>query len=269
LTISPLARRRINRLGFALLLLGVALTASATFFPGRWQIGPLLISLRSVRNPVAALVLGYILWRTTYDGFGGWLKRRISRLEGYGDCLGEWILRITRRFFATWLRWGWRERLMFTAIACQTFFALRFWQDYPAYLENERRAIANSYRLATYELNGRRLPMVESFSLRLCAELPADARILFHGQTAGLRFAYEVYPRQVFMLPQEMNALAASWHVQPQLANLPGDEKPAYWNERRAQVSIDERQFIAEHQINYVVTFDEYDLDRCRVELAP
>ncbi len=98
--------------------------------------------------------------------------------------------------------------------------------------------------------------------------MPADARILFHGQTAGLRLAYEVYPRQVFMLPQELRTLAASWHVQPQLADLPVDRKTAYWEERLPDASIDERQFIAEHRINYVVTFDEYDLAKCRVEPA-
>jgi hypothetical protein len=269
LKIPPLGRRLINRVGFALMLLAAALTVSAAFYPGRWQFGPVLISLRSMRNPMAVTVLGYILWRTTYDGFGRWLKRRISGLESYGDQLGVWSKQVARRFIAVWLRWGWRERLIFAAVACQTFFALRFWQDYPAYLENEHLATANSYKMATQDLNGRRLPVVECFSRRVCAEVPDDARILFHGQTAGLRLAYEVYPRQVFMLPQEMRALAASWHVQPQLADLPEDRKTAFWQERLPEASIDERQFIAEHRINYVVTFDEYDLDKCRVEPAP
>jgi hypothetical protein len=259
----------LNRVGFTLMLLGAVLTLAATFFPDRWQIGPFHISLRSMRNPAALLALGYYLWRTTYDGFGGWLKRRIGGLERYGDQLGVWSKRVARRFVAVWLRWGWRERAIFAAVACQAYFALRFWEGYPAYLDFEHQAIANSYQMATQEMHGRRLPVVESFSRRVCAELPADARILFHGQTAGLRLAYEVYPRQVFMLPQEMRALAAGWHVQPQLANLPEDRKTDYWHERLTTASIDERQFIAEHRINYVVTFDEYDLDKCRVEPAP
>jgi hypothetical protein len=266
--ISSLGRCLVNRLGFALMFLAAALTVSAAFFPGRWQIGPVLISLRSMRNPLAATVLGYVLWRMTYDGFGQWFKRRIRGLENYGDQLGVWSRRVGRRFVAVWLRWGWRERLIFTAVASQTFFALHFWQDYPAYLENEHQAIDNLHRMPTYELNGHRLPVVESFSRRLCAEVPADARILFHGHTAGLRLAYEVYPRQVFMLPQEMRTLAASWHVQPELGELPADRKAAYWQERLPEASIDERQFIAEHHINYVVTFDEYDLAKCRVEPA-
>ena len=44
--------------------------------------------------------------------------------------------------------------------------------------------------------------------------------------------------------------------------------KPTIGNRRLPDASIDERQFIAEHQITYVVTFDEYDIAKCRVEPA-
>src|SRR5260221_7737974 len=115
--ISLLGRRLVNRLAFALMFLAAALAVSAAFFPGRWQVGPMLISLRSMRNPVAVTVLGYVLWRSTYDGFGQWFKRRIRGLENYGDQLGVWSKRVGLRFFAVWRRWGWRERLMFSAVA--------------------------------------------------------------------------------------------------------------------------------------------------------
>jgi hypothetical protein len=269
MSLSPTVRSIVNRVGFLILLSGAALTLIATFYPDRWQFGPVLIKLRSVRNPAALAVLGYLLWRTTYDGFGGWLMRRLTPLEFQGGRLSDWLQRVARRFVQLWQSWRWRERLTFVVVATQVLFVLRFWQDYPAYLEFERQVIGNSYRTPTYELNGRRLPVVESFSRRLAAELPENARILFHGQTAGLRLAYEVYPRPVFMLPQEMRAMAASWHVQPQLADLPGDAKPDYWNRRLPDKSLDERQFIAEHRITHVVTFDEYDIAKCRVERAP
>ena len=155
---------------------------------------------------------------------------------------------------------------MFAAIACQALIVLRFWQGYPAYLEYERNALANSYRAPTFKIDGRDLPLVESFSRRVCAQVPPDARILFHGQTAGLRFAYEVYPRRVFLLPQDMRNLAAGWHVQPQLRSLPEDRQLAFWQKRLPNTVADERQFIREHRIDYVVTFDEYELAKCRVE---
>src|SRR5260370_29734511 len=134
--ISSLGRCLVNRLGFAQMFLAAALTVSAAFFPGRWQIGPVLISLRSMRNPLAATVLGYVLWRMTYDGFGQWFKRRIRGLDNYGDQLGVWSRRVGRRFVAVWLRWGWRERVMFTAGAPRPFFRRHFCQDYPGYPVN-------------------------------------------------------------------------------------------------------------------------------------
>ncbi|HKD38533.1 MAG TPA: hypothetical protein VKB78_17090, partial [Pirellulales bacterium] len=249
MSLSPTVRRLANRAGFFVMLSGAVLVLVATFDPDRWQIGPLTIKLRSVRNPAALAVLGYLLWRTTYDGFGGWLKRRIAKLEFQGDRVGDWLLAAARRFMVAWRSWKWRERATFVLVAAQVFFTLHFWQDYPAYLEFERQVIANSYRTVTYELNGRKLPVLESFSRRLAAELPEDARVLFHGQTAGLRLAYEIYPRPVFMLPQEMQLMAASWHVQPQLAELPADAKPDYWNRRLPEASVNEGQFVAEHRI--------------------
>jgi hypothetical protein len=269
MSFSPTIRRLINRFGFVMLLVGAVLTIVATIYPDRWHLGPVLIKLRSVRNPAALAVLGYLLWRTTYDGFGAWVKRRIAPVEVQSGRLGDWLRRVAERFVALWRVWGWRDRLMFVAVAAQAFFAMRFWEDYPAYLEFERQVIGNSYRTPTYEFNGRKLPVLECFGRRLATELPEDARILFHGQTAGLRLAYEVYPRPVFMLSQEMRVMAASWHVQPQLADLPGDAKPDYWNRRLPDDSVDERQFIAEHRITHVVTFDEYDIAKCRVERVP
>jgi hypothetical protein len=266
---SPRARRWINRLGFALMLLCAALTAAATLAPGQWDIGPVALSLRSVRNPVFGLIVGYLMWRMTYDGYGLWLKRRLIRLEGYGNGIGQRAPDAWRQFRDLWKRWGWGARLVFVAVAAQTLFVLRFWQNYPSNLEFERQALENSHRYAVFEVNGQRVPNLEYFSRQVCEQLPADARILFHGQTAGLRFAYEVYPRRVFMLPQELTALAGGWHVQPQLRDIPEDRKLAYWRQRLPDTSIAERDFIRDHRIDFVATFDEYDQSRSHVEPAP
>ena len=248
------------------MLLGAALTVLAVLAPGHWRIGPLTVGLRSVRNPVLAMVVGYIMWRTTFDGFGYWLQRRLTRLDAAGSQLGELARQVPGRFRELWRRWGWRERAVFVVVACQTLFVLRFWENYPSNLAQEREGLDLFYRETTHKLDGRELPVVEGFSRRVCQQLPADARILFHGQTAGLRFAYEVYPRRVFMLPQEMRVLAAEWHVQPQLRDIPADGRIEYWRERLPDTAIDERQFIREHRIDYVVTFDEYEIAKCRVE---
>ncbi len=155
---------------------------------------------------------------------------------------------------------------MLGLVACQTFVIVRFWADYPAGLAFERQAMANAYHSPTYGMNGRRLPTLECFSARVCDALPADARILFRGRTGALRFAYEVYPRRVFMLPQDMHELAAGWHIQPQLHDLPDDPHLAYWRTKLPTTSADRDEFVRDHAINYIVTFDENELSACRME---
>ena len=78
--------------------------------------------------------------------------------------------------------------------------------------------------------------------------------------------AYEVYPRRVFILPQEMSAMAESWHAQPQLRDLRPDAHESYWHQFIPRDSVDPAMFIREHRIDYVATFDEYNLSQCRLE---
>ena len=262
------ARRRLNRLSFALIFIFAGLAVFVAIAPGRHQIGPLSVSMRSLRNPVCALAVAYIVWRATYDGAGGWLLKRLWPWESDS----QWLMAIGRRvlvnFPAAWRSWNWRGRFMFALVAGQTLWVARFWEDFPSVLSFERSAMANAYASSTYEMDGRRLPTLECFSRRVCEQVPAEARILFHGRTAAMRFAYEVHPRQVFMLPQEMRELACSWHVQPQLRDLPDDPHLRFWHDKLPTTYTEPAEFIRDHRIDYIVTFDEDDLAACRVEAA-
>ena len=51
---------------------------------------------------------------------------------------------------------------------------------------------------------------VDNFASRCRQEMPPDARILFHGAQEAWIFAYEVYPRRVFMLPSDGFQLTAT-----------------------------------------------------------
>ena len=126
------------------MLLTGAAPSVATFYPGRWQIGPLADQLAEHSKSRRRRVLGYVLWRTTYDGFGGGSSGEFAASRIHGGQLGD-LGRGGRAAVSSRSgnRWGWRERLMFIAVAAQTLFALRFWQDYPAYLEFEHQAIGN------------------------------------------------------------------------------------------------------------------------------
>jgi hypothetical protein len=266
---SPRARWWINRGAFATMMVCMLGLAFATFAPWRSQVGPITISFRGVRNPMLGLLAAYFLWRLTYDGYGSWLKDRIDRIEGASGDFGLHVRQRYLRVRALWQGWGWRQRAMLLLLGCQTIFVLRFWQSYPALLDFERDAQANMYRLAAFGPSGHETALLEHFCRTVCEQTPLGARILFHGHTPAMRFAYEVYPREVFILPQEMTAMAESWHVQPSLRDLPPDPHEPYWHQFLPKDSPDAAEFIRQHGITYVATFDEYDLTRCRLEPAP
>jgi hypothetical protein len=266
LILNRWGRRAANRLAFTSMIVSALLIVVATLAPRRWELGPITISLRSVRNPLIGLVAGYLVWRLTFDGYGQWLKCRLDRLKGFDSQPGEHLQRAAGRFRTLWAQWGWRQRGMLLAVVAQTFFALRSWQNYPWHLEYDRQAQLNSDQTAAVDSRGERLPVVESFARRVCEQLPPDARILFHGRMPAMPFAYEVYPRPVFMLPQEMRRLAASWHVQPPFRDLGDDPHEPYWHQFLPIAETDPTTFIHRHGITHVVTFDDYDLSLCRVE---
>jgi len=265
-TLNPNARWWLNRAGFALMLICMFGIIVGVFAPYRYRIGPLSISMRGIRNPILGLLVGYFQWRKTYDGFGRWLKDRT-------DWIGRPAIARASRSFAQlpglWRIWGWRPRTMFVLIICQALFVLRFWSTYPTLLDDQRDAQANTVCFASFGPPGHELSLLEHFCREVCEQTPPNARILFHGHTPAMRFAYEVFPRRVFILPQEMTAMAESWHAQPQLHDLPNDPHEPYWHQFLPTDSTAPAVFMQQHAIDYVATFDEYDLSRCRVEPAP
>ena len=128
--------------------------------------------------------------------------------------------------------------------------------------ENRKRALAR----ARCELGDRKVPSLECFAQRVINETPADARILFRGRTAGMRLAFEVYPRRVFMLPQDYRTMATEWHVQPWLKNSPVDWHESYWHQFIPATAIPADEFVRQHRITYVASFDELNLSECKVE---
>ena len=97
--------------------------------------------------------------------------------------------------------------------------------------------------------------IVDNFANRCRQELPPDARILFHGAQEAWIFAYEVYPRKVFMLPSEGFQLAKTFQSRPWSKALPKDPLEAYWN-RELPSPLGEREaFIRAHHITHEVYF--------------
>jgi hypothetical protein len=254
--------RRLSHAGLGIIFLSVTLGLVALFYPHSWHIGPLIVSLRHVYRPIGFCLSGFALWYFTVDPRRGsyqFFHRHLAVLAAQ--------LQATRNaLLAAWRRWDWRRR-SFLAITTANLALLAFHaSSYPQLLHDDRANRTRAMSRAQCELAGRKVPSLEHFARRVINETPADARILFRGRTAGMRLAFEVYPRRVFMLPQDYRTMATEWHVQPWLKNPPVDPHESYWHQFIPAIVVPADEFVRQHRITYVASFDELDLSECKVE---
>jgi hypothetical protein len=254
--------RWLSYAGLATILLSVSLGLVAALYPHRWHIGSLVVSLRSAGRPIGFFLTGFGAWyfsvdrrRKSYQFFRRWF----AGLDGQFRALGGQLL-------AAWQRWDWRGRLFLLITGANLVLMLIHASHYPQIWrqdrENRRRAVAN----AECELAGRKVPSLEHFAKLVVEQTPPDARILFEGRTAGMRLAFEVYPRRVFMLPQDYRTMATQWHVQPWLKNPVVDPHEAYWHQFLPAVNVPAEDFVRDRSITYVAHFDELNLSECKLE---
>jgi hypothetical protein len=91
---------------------------------------------------------------------------------------------------------------------------------------------------------------------------------LYHGPNEGLVLAYELYPRRVFMLPQEQRDLFEyCWYMESWCRGMAADPLDRYWKWDQPVLNISQEQFIADHQITWVVTFDSSDVSHNCIQL--
>ena len=250
--------RLLSYLGLAILALSVTLGSVAFFYPHRWHVGPLVIALRHTGRPIGFSLAGFVLWYFTVDRRRRsykFFRRRLAPLETQlGAARG--------RCFTAWRFWDWRQRLFLVITGSNLVVMAIDASHYPQHLQqdqdNRNRSIARAQR-------GKE-PQLEHFARMVVQQTPADARILFQGRTAGMRFAFEVYPRRVFMLPQDYRAMATQWHVQSWLKDPPVDRHESYWHRFIPQVYVPADDFVRAHRITYLARFDELDLSQCKLE---
>ena len=100
---------------------------------------------------------------------------------------------------------------------------------------------------------------VDSHCRQLCQSLPpgiaARCANLVSRRTGSLIFAYEVYPRKVFMLPSEGFQLAQTFQSRPWSKALPKDPLDAYWNREFPAPLGEHEAFIRAHHITHEVYF--------------
>lgn len=245
----PVVRRRthfcalIASVAFAFVILVVVVR------PGFYAVGPLVIGLDSLRNPFIELVVAVTVAVLT--------ARRPSRLN----------VRFPRAVLAVWRAWPVGGRVFAVVLALKlamTIVALgSVADDYFAFHRHLHRRFDEPLEKAFARNN--RYRQFELFFERCRLELPADARVLYVGRGEGHLLSYVLYPRPVFMHPDDRylawvgsQALDLGWPI-------PEDELfPASFPPPGGAPALD--VFVGSRDLNYRVTFVQSDLPASRIE---
>jgi hypothetical protein len=173
---------------------------------------------------------------------------------------------ILQRGLAQWRIWNWGARIVLLVGLVQAGLMgkslVAYWHlsssTFSHYMTPRPTQIAG---------NGSSLPTFSYFCDKCQREIPSDARILYHGPNQGLVLAYEIYPRRVFMLPSEQRTMFTDcWRNERWCRGMKPDPMLAIWKWDPPLPNVSEMQFIAEHEITYVVSFDEDNISNCCIQ---
>jgi hypothetical protein len=242
-------RRRTHR--GALVSCGLfAVAASVTLlWPGRYTVGPVVLSVRSMTNPLFGLAVSVLVTLAT-------TRRPLhTRLEAS-----------RRRLLAHWTGWTTGGRAFAIVLAgklCMTGLDLVRLpaQYFPSFRGSENGI--NEPIEKVFAREGRNAQF-EWFFERCRRELPADARVLYVGRTEGQLLSYILYPRPVFMHPTDRYVAWIGNQVLDLGRPLPDDELfPGALPPPLEVESIE--SFIESRRITHEVRFVESDLASCRI----
>jgi len=223
-------------------------------YPHRWDLGFARISLHSPGNPAMCLAAAFWIWRATAVSHRGRLTRAIQG--------------VTQQIRPYWKRWDWRRRLMFAAMVAGVASTGSWAINYLVELREDREELAELSTRPSVEKGSARETCLQYFARQCRRAIPAHGRILYRGDDWGMPFAYEVYPRRVFMLPDDMAFAAACWngHYFPRQRGKADDPLDDYWMRRTPKVDCDPAEFVSGRGITHVVTFDRKDPAKCKIE---
>ncbi len=227
------------------LCLAAALVMVATDL--QWRIEPIIELLRpSFAIQLALLASGIVVLT---------MRQRWRR-----------VFQVSARFRNLWRSWGWGSRLVCLVLVLHLAIVANMLSGY--WDQTSSLFLAHESTQSTFVgANGRLICNFPNFC-RTCAEqIPPDARILYHGGNEGLVLAFEVYPRRVFMLPQEQFAMFHEcWKNELWCRGIAADPLNEKWKWDDSPSNIDAARFIEEHNITHVVTFDPLNAANCRVQ---
>jgi hypothetical protein len=170
------------------------------------------------------------------------------------------LLAMTQRSIVQWKRWNWPSRIVLIFFCLNLIFLchgyVTYWKHASA-MFCYHDGLPSNWRT----VDGKPAANFDYFCEQCRTQIPQDARILYHGPNDGLVLAYKLYPRRVFMLPQEQQNMNQNcWLLEEWCQGMTADPLDAFWKWDPPLRDVSEENFIADHHITHVVTFDHTNL---------
>ncbi len=208
--------------------------------------------------PTLGLLTALLVWGLTGERPLGRTGRKL-RLAGLR-------LAILWRDSGTW------QRLAIAAICAHAAIGVGCWFELPWTLRNVRDELHLATAVPVRKFRGHWAANYPYWVRNVIANTPQNCRILYRGGWEGMVFSYDVFPRRVFALPQDLQTLAGHWHkhewLEMRTAGLSNRDAATdrFWtahNPRFLPMTVDE--FVRRYQIDYVVVFDEQNPSSCGI----
>jgi hypothetical protein len=240
-------RRRVHRGAAVACLIFSAVLAVAIFFPGRWRIFGILVKLDTIRNPLLEVLASALVFVATREG-------SFDRTKA--------ALRLASR---VWSGWDARDRVFALVLAAQigagAVHVAKSPDERLALDRWMRRVSGSSFEDAA---RGTDWYLQREACFEECRRvLPGSARVLYHGGMEVQLLSYALYPRPVFMPPDEWYA---AW-ISHQRIDRSLPEDPLFPSGMPGPPAIVPREtFLRGHRITHEVTFLGGDAAQCRIE---
>lgn len=213
---------------------------------------------RHVGWPLLGLLTAALIWAMTSARPLGRIGRRLRRTG--------------LRFTILWRKAGWAQRLVLAAGIVHVLTGLGYWLEIPWTLQNANDELRLASVAPVRKFRGSWAANYPFWVRKVISETPPNARILYRGGWEGMVFSYDVFPRRVFALPDDLQTLAGRWHKHAWLemktngrsnADAATDE---YWTAGKCFEPIGDGEFIRRYAIDYVVVFDEARPGDCGIQ---
>ncbi|WP_347246598.1 hypothetical protein [Thermogutta sp.] len=119
---------------------------------------------------------------------------------------------------------------------------------------------------------GQPVANLEYHILRYRRVIPPRAQIAYRGHWEAMIVAYRLYPRRLFLLPEDVQRLARAWgdhrwlEIKTKGASRADAWTDEYWAARHPPAEIPPLgQFLADRHIEYIIRYDENHPELCQV----